>query len=661
MQMSDIAGFLNLQNSRLLTIKTPLSGTAELVLGDFQCSEGLSVLFDMRLGLASRDSTIELKQMIGQPVTVSLQLANALGGGSARYFHGYVTQFAHTGTDGGLATYSATVQPWLWMLSRRFDSRIFQDKSARDILDEVFAQYAKLAAYEFRLSRTLKPYSYCTQYRETDLNFVLRLMELEGLFFYFEHTQDGHKLIVADDSTQAKPIDGGVSQRYSPGERLDDEAVVTQWSAQRQLTSGAVSMKAYDYKVPGARRYVSGESAVDQGDVERYEIYDYVGLHGFDSTDRGEELARFRLESLAAGGKTFSGSGTGRTLAPGRYFELSAHYDHDSGSQEDRQFLLTNVRHHGVNNYQSNEGAASYAASFQCIRKKIPFRPPPVHARPVIAGPQTAIVVGPKGEQIHTDALGRVKIQFHWDRLGQRNQGSSCWVRVGQPWAGGGFGSVQIPRVGDEVVVSFLDGNPDRPLIISSVYNAQNMPPWSLPAGATQSGFLTRSYKGTAANANAIRFEDKHGEEEVWLHAEKDQRIEVENNESHSVGATRTKTIGVDEIVKIGGQQTHTITGARTQNVGGDHTQTIKGAHTQNVAGTHTQTIGGDATWKTTGPQAGGGGSAGDISIESSQGKIHLKAATELIIEVGPSVIHLKADGTIEISGPTHLGLNSNS
>ncbi|WP_038764934.1 type VI secretion system tip protein VgrG [Burkholderia pseudomallei] len=661
MKMSDIAGFMSLQNSRLLTIKTPLAGRSELVLSEFQCSEGLSVLFDMRLGLVSRDPTIELKQMIGQAVTISLQPSGAIVGGSPRHFHGYVTQFSHTGADGGLATYSATVQPWLWMLSRRVDSRIFQDKSARDILDAVFSQYSALASYEFRAGRTLKPYSYCTQYRETDLNFVLRLMELEGLFFYFEHAEDGHKLIIDDDSTRAKPIDGPPSLRYASGEILEDEAVVTQWAAQRQLMSGAVSMKAYDYKVPAARRYVSGEADFNQGEVERYEIYDYVGLHGFDSTDRGEELARFRLESLAASGKTFSGTSTGRTLASGRYFELSAHYDHDNGPMQDRQFLLTNVRHHGVNNYQSSEGSGSYHASFQCIRKKIPFRPPLAHARPVIPGPQTAIVVGPKGEQIHTDALGRVKIQFHWDRIGQRNHGSSCWVRVSQPWAGGGFGSVQIPRIGDEVVVTFLDGNPDRPLIISSVYNAQNMPPWALPAGATQSGFLTRSHKGTAENANAIRFEDKLGEEEIWLHAERNQRIEVEHDESHTVGAKRTKTVGADEIVTIGGAQTHTITGARTQTIGADHTQTIKGAHKQNVAGTHTQVIGGNASITTTGPQPGAAGTVGDIEIQSSQGKIHLKAATEIIIEVGASVIHLKADGTIEISGPTHIGLNSKS
>jgi type VI secretion system secreted protein VgrG len=593
MQLSDIAGFMNLQNSRLLTVKTPLSGTSELVLGDFQCSEGLSTLFDMQLGLASRNSNIELKQMIGQPVTVSLQLTNALSSSEARYFHGYVTHFAHVGTDGGLASYTASVRPWLWMLSRRVDSRIFQDQNVQDILGKVFSQYAKLASYEFRVSRAIKPYSYCTQYRETDLNFVLRLMDQEGLLFYFEHTKEGHKLIVTDMSTNAKPIDGQVGLRYAAGgETLDDEAVITQWVSQRQLSSDTVSVKTFDYKVPNARRYVSGDTPIDQGDVDHYEVYDYLGLHGFDSTDRGEELARFRLEALAASGKAFSGSTNSRTMAPNRYFELTDHYDAGSGNKEDQQFLITAVRHHGVNNYQSNEGSASYSASFQCIRKKIPYRTTLSIPRPVIAGPQTAIVVGPKGEEIFTDNLGRVKVQFHWDRLGQRNQSSSCWVRVGQPWAGGGFGAIQIPRIGDEVVVSFLDGNPDRPLITSRVYNAQNMPPWALPANATQSGFLTRSSKGaTAANANAIRFEDKMGQEEVWIHAEKDQRIEVENDESHTVGHDRSKTIDHDETVHVGHDRTETVDNNETITIGVDRTEHVGSNETLTVGGNRTETI----------------------------------------------------------------------
>ncbi|PCE33256.1 type VI secretion system Vgr family protein [Burkholderia ubonensis] len=681
MQLSDVAGFMNLQNSRLLTVKTPLSGTSELVLSDFQCSEGLSMLFDMQLGLASRNPNIELKQMIGQPVTASLQLTNALGSSEVRYFHGYVTHFAHVGTDGGLASYTASVRPWLWMLSRRVDSRIFQEQNVQDILGKVFSQYAKLASYEFRVSRAIKPYSYCTQYRETDLNFVLRLMEQEGLYFCFEHKEDGHKLIVTDMSTHAKPIDGQVALRYATGEVFDDEGVITQWVAQRQLSSDTVSVKTFDYKVPNARRYVSGNTPIEQGQVDHYEVYDYLGLHGFDSTDRGEELARFRLEALAASGKGFSGSTNSRTMAPNRCFKLNDHYDRGSGSQEDQEFLITAVRHHGVNNYQSNDGSASYSASFQCIRKKIPYRPTLSIPRPVIAGPQTAIVVGPKGEEIYTDSLGRVKVQFHWDRLGQKNAASSCWVRVGQPWAGGGFGAIQIPRIGDEVVVSFLDGNPDRPLITSRVYNAQNMPPWALPANATQSGILTRSSKeASAANANAIRFEDKKGQEEVWIHAEKDQRLEVENDESHTVGHDRAKTIDHDETVQVGHDRTETVGNNETITIGANRTERVGSNETLTVGGNRNETIDGLqnllialASTETVGlakalsigagyavtvggamNTAVGLASAEEVGLSKSTvvGKTYtIRAGDRLQIKVGKATIVLDSNGDISVSG----------
>ncbi|WP_419690692.1 MULTISPECIES: type VI secretion system Vgr family protein [Burkholderia] len=621
MQLSDLAGFLNLQNSRLLTIKTPLSGASELVLGDFQCNEGLSVLYDMQLGLASRNPNIELKQMIGQPVTVSLQLSNALASSDERVFHGYVTQFAHTGTDGGLASYTATVRPWLWMLSRRVDSRIFQDKNVQDILGDVFSRYAKLASYEFRVSRTLKPYSYCTQYRETDLNFVLRLLEQDGLFFYFEHAKDSHKLIVTDASTNAKPIDGPSALRYAAaGEAFDDESVVTQWVAQRHLSSDSVSMKTFDYKVPNARRYVSGDAPIKQGDVDHYEIYDYLGGYGFDSTDHGEELARFRLEALAANGKAFSGATNCRTLSPDRYFELTDHYDPGSANETDRQFLVTAVRHHGMNNYQSNEGSGRYSASFQCIRKKIPWRPLLSVVKPVIAGPQTAIVVGPKGEEIHTDSLGRVKVQFHWDRLGKRDQSSSCWVRVGQPWAGGGFGGVQIPRIGDEVVVSFLDGDPDRPIIISRVYNAQNMPPWKLPENATQSGILSRSTKGHSGTANAIRFEDKQGEEELWLQAERDMRTEVEHDELRVVGNDHRWAVG----------RNHTL------NVKVDHASNTGNNQTVGVGSGFAMTV---------------GALPPDNAPPPDAGTYTLNVTEQIVIQCGKARITLTKDGVIRLEG----------
>ncbi|GAB6847039.1 type VI secretion system Vgr family protein [Paraburkholderia kururiensis] len=593
MQMSDIASFFQLQGNRLFTIQTPLKGRSELVLVDFHCNESLSDLFHIDVQLASQDRSIELKKMIGQPVTITLQVTDAIASSDARYFHGYVVSFSHLDTDGGFTRYHATIKPWIWMLSRHQDIRIFQEQTTQDVLSTVFREYGSLASFEFRLSKPTQNRSYCTQYREPDLEFAQRLMEEDGLFYYFEHAKDGHKLIVTDNSIAARPIDGASPVlQYSKGEPLDELSVVKSFTARRQLETDKVGLKTFDYKAPGARRFAASSSGVDQGEVPSYEIYDYVGEHGFPNSDRGEELARFRTQALAAHSKIFSGTTANRRLMPGRYFQLDDHYDHEQARPEDRQFLLMNVVHSGSNNYQAGEGAATYVCSFNCIRKKIQYRPPLTTDRPSIIGPQTATVVGPKGEEIYTDSLGRVKVQFHWDRRGQSDQSSSCWVRVGQPWAGGGFGMVNIPRIGDEVVVIFLDGDPDRPLIISRVYNAANMPPWTLPANATQSGILSRSTKGGNVNtANAIRFEDKKGEEEVWLHAEKDQRIEVEHDESHWVGNDRTKNVDHDETVHVGHDRTETVDNNETITIGVDRTERVGNNETLTVGGNRNETI----------------------------------------------------------------------
>ncbi|VWD38885.1 type VI secretion system tip protein TssI/VgrG [Burkholderia lata] len=594
--LSEIAKqFFALQTNRLFTIATPLTGRSELVLTEFDCDEVLGQLFEIKLKLASQDPNIELKKLIGKPVTVTLQLTDATASSEERYFHGYVTDFEHTGTDGGLAIYEAIARPWIAFMDRRQDIRIFQEQTVEEILDAVLHRYRKFGDVEFRLHKPTANRSYCTQYKETDLTFGLRLMQEEGLFFYFEHAKDAHKLIIGDTSVDAQPIPGrSAALRYSTDEILDDEQVITSFAARRQLTSGSTTLKTVDYKAPGARRQAQDDTGINQGDVENYEVYDYLGAHGFADSERGEQLARFRTEALAAHSKIFVGKSYCRRLTLDRYIQIEDHYDHERSQPEDRQFLLTSIRHHGTNNYQAQPGVATYSNEFKCIRKKIPYRPLRMIAHPVIHGIQTAIVVGPQGQEIYTDELGRVKVQFHWDRLGKRNHASSCWVRVSQPWASGGFGMIQLPRIGDEVVIVFGDGNPDRPLIISSVYNAQNMPPWQLPANATQSGILTRSTKGGSSDtANALRFEDRKGQEEVWLHAEKDQRIEVENDESHSVGNDRDKSIGNDESAKIGRNWTLSTGGVKFETVGLASVQSVGLGKMLNVGLAYNVNVGG--------------------------------------------------------------------
>ncbi|WP_263226219.1 type VI secretion system Vgr family protein [Pseudomonas alabamensis] len=527
------------QNKRLFTFDSPLPPEQELQLLSFSGREAISELFSFQAHLISQDARIELKKLIGKKVTLGIALAD----GSTRYISAHVSDFVHTGADGGIANYTAQLVPWIWILSRRRDSRIFQDKTTEQIIKEVFEYYLTLAEHEFRLSKPLKPISYCTQYQESDLNFVLRLLEQEGLFFTFEHSQEGHRMIISDDSSELPPLERQPVIRYHSASVTETADSITAWSSSRRLQPTRLTLKSFDYKQPRNPHLVQLDSINQQGEIGQYEMFEYEGLYGYSDLDEGTRKARHRLEAMEVHGKTFSGESNCRAMEPGRHFQLTQHYDHDNDAPEDRAFLLLSVNHWGRNNY-SNEGEAGYRNAFTCIRRKITFRPVQQTPRGVISGPQTAIVVGPPGEEIYTDALGRVKLQFHWDRNGEFNDQSSCWVRVAQSGASGGFGSILIPRVGDEVVVVFLDGNPDRPLIMGSLYNSNNTPPWSLPANKTQSGFLTRSMKGDGATANFFRFEDKAGAEQIIMHAERNMDTEIELDETHDVGNNRTITVG---------------------------------------------------------------------------------------------------------------------
>lgn len=339
----------------------------------------------------------------------------------------------------------------------------------------------------------------------------------------------------------------------------------------------------------------------DQGEAPTFELYDYMGQYHHKGYKEGEAVVRKRIELLELGGKAFEGKSDCRALRPGYTFELRGHYEHDQGTLEDRSFLPMSIKHTGLNNYTNGE-TAEYFNTFECVRSKIPFRPALNTLRPTINGPQTAIIVGPKGEEIFTDELGRVKIQFHWDRYGGHDDTSSCWVRVAQPAASGGFGYISIPRVGDEVVVEFLEGNPDRPLITGSLYNSVNLPPWQLPANKSRSGLMTRSLKGERSNASFLSFDDRNGAERICLHAERDLVTEVEANERCLVG------------------------GNRRIEVEGSHSETVK--REANIAVTE-----------------------GAYNVTAHNGSIHLSAATSITLEVGDSKLTMNSNGTIQLSG----------
>ena len=594
--LMDLAAMLSPQNRRLFKFKNFANPDQQLLLESFKGTEGLSRAYNFELMLVCEDSEVELKSMMGQHVLLEIELAEA----GPRYLAGYLTRFASIGSDGGMARYTATLNPWFSMLKNRFDTRIFQGCTVEEVVTQVFALCPAFSLHEFRLSKPLKKYTYITQYRETDFNFVQRLLEEEGMFYYFEHTAEGHTMIICDDSSTLVPLPEQPQIRFHTASVTETADAITQWSGNRQLQSGKIAVQTFDYRQPTNRLPVAMKSLNKQGDVDDFEIYDFPGQYTHGTYDEGEALLRLRVEALELKGKSFHGASNCRAMKPGYTFELLQHYDHDQGSPDDRQFLLMSVESEGHNNYL-NGHQASYYNTFSCVRKKIVFRPQLTTPRPTISGPQTAIVVGPPGEEIFTDELGRVKVQFHWDRKGEHNDKSSCWVRVAQSGASGGFGSILIPRVGDEVVVVFLDGNPDRPLIMGSLYNSKNTPPWSLPANKTQSGFLTRSMKGDGGTANFFRFEDKAGAEQVIMHAERNMDTEIEVDETHSVGSNRTITVG------------------------GTHTETIKKDTVMNVQ-------------------------EGSLTIQVDNQFIQVNAKQHIILQVGESSITLTPDG-IEIKG----------
>ncbi|WDY57007.1 type VI secretion system tip protein TssI/VgrG [Pseudomonas sp. PSKL.D1] len=530
----DLVAQLTPQHRRLFKFHHPADTGASLLLDSFTGVEALSQAFEYDLLLISSHAQMPLKSMIGQQVCIEIELANA----APRFINGHLTRFASLGSDGAVDRYGATLSPWLALLKHRVDTRIFQGCTVEEVLREIFSLYPHYARHRFNLGREHTRHTYLTQYRESDFSFVHRLLEQAGMFYYFEHDAEGHTLVIADDSRQLGEIPEQPQVRFHSNAVTETADAITRWSGNRQVQSGSLAAQTFDYRQPGNRLPVTMRSVNEQGDVQRLEVYD-PGQYTHGSYNDGEALLRQRLEALEVQAKVFEGASNCRAMRPGYSFELLQHPAHHT----DRAFLLLRVQCEGHNNYLSGQ-QASYFNTFSCIRTKIPFRPQAATPRPTLHGPQTAIVVGPPGEEIFTDELGRVKVQFHWDRLGDFNAASSCWVRVAQAGASGGFGSIQLPRVGDEVVVLFLDGNPDRPLITGSVYNSSNTPPWALPANKTQSGLLTRSLKGNGGTANFLRFEDKTGAEQVSLHAERNLDTEVECDETHGVGNNRTITVG---------------------------------------------------------------------------------------------------------------------
>ena len=569
-----------------ITAQLPADG---LLFHTLTGTETLSRPFVLTAELLATDARIDRHALLGKPVTFSLPTDGLMSALSPRYLNGKITRVAVrsqelSGTR--YAVYQLTVEPDLWPMRRDRNLRIFQSQTVPQIVQTLLKEYA--VNVETRLAGNYRVWEYCVQYQESSLDFISRLMELEGIYYFFRHEADKHTLVLCDapDQHQAFPGYETIAYHVTQSGGVVTEEGISQWSLAESVTPGIYSTDDYDFRKPNAWMLQARQNPASPvpGSVD---VYDWPG-HFVDHS-HGESYARIRQEVWQAEHHSVSGSGTATGIAPGFTFSIiNAPHFSDNG-----EYLVTSATYDfAENSYASGDtGDSRHNISFTVLPSSVTYRTPPETPWPKTHGPQTAKVVGPEGESIWTDRYGRVKVKFHWDRLAKGDDTSSCWVRVSSAWAGQGFGGVQIPRVNDEVVVDFINGDPDRPLIIGRVYNEASMPPWALPAAATQMGFLSRSKDGTADTANALRFEDKAGEEQVWLHAEKNMDTEVENNETHSVGSNRTKTIGGNETTEVKKNRTETVDQNETITVHQNRTETVDGNETITVHSNRTETV----------------------------------------------------------------------
>jgi len=658
------------QDNRFAQVTTPL-GKDILLFSRMSGTEEMSRLFEYELDLLIDNSNRAMvtagfptNKVLGQAMSIAFDLPS----GGIRYFHGLVTQFRHHGvTDDGFL-FRAVLRPWLWFLTRTSNCRIFQEKSVPDIIKKVFSDNG-FSDFKLELTSSYKPRTYCVQYRETDFNFVSRLMEEEGIFYFFEHEKTKHTLVIADSVNAYQTIADYATIPYFPPENIArrKQDHIFEWQTAHQVQSGTYVLNDYDFEKPNSNLVTKFTEKKQHSHAEG-EQYDYPGNY-FESAV-GETYSNIRLNELQTHYEVMQGRGNAMGLTTGMLFTLKDHYIAPENTKHiviAANFLIVS------NQYRSNTtGETQYECSFKAIRSTQQFRPQRLSPVPFVQGPQTATVVGKSGEEIWTDKYGRIKVQFHWERNGKKNETSSCWIRVATPIAGKQWGWVSLPRMGQEVVVSFLEGNPDRPLITGSVYNANQMPPYALPANQTQSGLKSRSSKeGTADNFNELRFEDKKGSEEVYVHAEKDFNCVIENNETRKIGLvkkdagnqtteiyndrTTTLKMGHDTLtVEKGNRETNVDTGNNTLNVkkGNRETNVDTGNNTLNVkTGNRVNNVNtGNDTLNVKTGNCATKVSLGNYTLDVDAGKATVTAMVSIELKVGANSIKIEQSG-ITIKG----------
>ncbi|EJP6911017.1 type VI secretion system tip protein VgrG [Salmonella enterica] len=503
----------------------------------------------LNLGYVSPAANLPLKPMVGKDLCVNIEL----DGGGKRHISGLVTAARVVGHEGRSVTYELRMEPWVKLLTHTSDYKAFQNKTVVDILDEVLAEYPY--PVEKRLVESYPVRTWQVQYGETDFDFLQRLMQEWGIYWWFEHSEDSHTLVLADAISAHKACpDSPLVEWHQEGLKLDKEFIHT-ITANESLRTGQWVLDDFDFTKPRSLLANTVANPRETGHAT-YEHYEWPGDY-FDKSE-GEMLTRIRMEAQRSPGSRVLGGGNIRTLMTGYTFTLenypTAEVNQEYLLMQTLLFVQDNAQHSGQDQH------FTFSTRFELHPTREVFRPQRTVSKPHTKGPQSAIVTGPAGQEIWTDQYGRVKVQFGWDRYGKMDENSSCWIRVSYPWVGKGFGMIQIPRIGQEVLVDFKNGDPDLPIIVGRTYNQDTMPPWGLPGMASQSGIFSHSLYGGPTNGNMLRFDDKTGAEEVKFHAEKDLNTTVKNNETHTVMVDRTKTIIKNETNSIGEDRNTTVT-----------------------------------------------------------------------------------------------------
>jgi type VI secretion system secreted protein VgrG len=611
--------------SERIELVTPLGD--ELLFHGMRAHEELSRLGEYELDLLSLNKDVDRDKLLGGKVTIKVLLHD----GEVRYFNGFVTRFSAGGSLGRYARYHATVSPWLWFLTRTADCRIFQDKTVKEIVEEVFADHPDVADFVFELTESYQTWKYCVQYRETDFNFVSRLMEHEGM--YFRQTDGHHRLVITDSMDKHDPAPGHETLQFIPAQALVRPGTehISTWDISQEVQPGKYVHDDYDFERPSVD--LTTLKTLPRGyALSDYEVFDYPGAY-LQKPD-GERYAHVRIDEYGARFEKAQARTNYRGVQVGARFTLEGH---EIGRINGEYLVVAASQTLESTEYESGDSAASgegFSCTFTALSCSQQFRPLRLTPKPFVQGPQTAIVTGAAGDEIHTDKYGRVKVQFHWDRKGKKDENSSCWIRVSHPWAGKGWGSVSTPRVGQEVIVDFLEGDPDQPIITGRVYNEENQPPFGFPEGAVSSGIKSATHKGSGYNQLAM--DDTTGKEKITIHGQYDMGTTVQHDQTNTVNNDFTETIKKNATITITeGKLSHDV-------VAGTATYHVKGAVEEIYDDTQTTVVKNKLTIVST---------AGPIEVSSDTQKISVTAATEIKLEVGASTLLMKSDGSIELSG----------